>query len=47
MEEVERNCKLPHTFKDLIDLHQFDVFYDQSECEEVYYIQSKEQGIRV
>ncbi|MDF2001138.1 MULTISPECIES: hypothetical protein [Bacillus] len=24
-----------------------DVSYDQSECEEVYYIQSKEQGIRL
>lgn len=34
-------------FKDLIVLHQFDISYDQSECEEVYYIQSKEQGIRV
>ncbi|APT47949.1 hypothetical protein [Bacillus safensis] len=47
VEELERNCKLPHTFKDLIDLHQFDVSYDQSECGEVYYIQSKEQGIRL
>ncbi len=36
MEEVERNYKLPHTFRDLIDHHQFDVFYDQPECEEVY-----------
>ncbi|MCY7565756.1 hypothetical protein P9186_19680 [Bacillus safensis] len=47
VEELEWNCKLPHTFKDLIDLHQFDVSYDQSECGEVYYIQSKEQGIRL
>ncbi|MCZ2738136.1 hypothetical protein [Bacillus safensis] len=47
VEGLERNCKLPHTFKDLIDLHQFDVSYDQSECGEVYYIQSKEQGIRL
>lgn len=47
VEELEQNCKLPHTFKDLIELHPFDVSYDQSECGEVYYIQSKEQGIRL
>ncbi|MGG1960133.1 hypothetical protein ABFY43_03135 [Bacillus pumilus] len=42
-----RNYKLPHTFKDLIDHHQFDISYGQSECEEVYNIQLKEQGIRL
>lgn len=45
LEELEPNCKLPHTFKDLVDLHQFDVSCYRSECEEVYYIQSKAQGI--
>ncbi|PRO42820.1 hypothetical protein [Bacillus sp. LLTC93] len=47
LELLETNCKLPHTFKDLVDLHQFEVSYYQSEGEEVYYIQSKEQGIRL
>ncbi|ANT57253.1 MULTISPECIES: hypothetical protein [Bacillus] len=47
MEKLEANCKLPHTFKDLVDLHQFDVSCYQSEGEEVFYIQSKEQGIRL
>ena len=47
LEELEPNCMLPHTFKDLVDLHQFDVSRYHSEGEEVYYIQSKTQGIRL
>lgn len=47
IEELEWNGKLPHTFKDLIDLQQFDVAYLQTEYGEEFYIQSKEQGIRL
>jgi hypothetical protein len=47
IEELEWNCKLPNTFKDLIDPHKFDVAYYKSEYEEIYFIQSKEQGIRL
>ncbi|MBD3858864.1 hypothetical protein IEE86_03885 [Bacillus sp. 28A-2] len=47
VEELERNCKLPHTFKDFIDLQQFDVSYLQSGHGEVFYIQSKEQRIKL
>ncbi|MBU8785510.1 MULTISPECIES: hypothetical protein [Bacillus] len=47
IEELEWNCKLPNAFKDLIDLDQFDVAYYKSKYEEVYFIQSKEQGIKL
>lgn len=47
IEELAWNCKLPNTFKDLIDLHKFDVAYYKSEYEEVYFIQSKKQGIKL
>jgi hypothetical protein len=42
---LERDVKLPNTFCDLIDLHIFQVAYRKSDYEEIYFIQSKEQGI--
>ncbi len=36
--KLERHCNLPNTFKDLIDLEQFDVAYYKSEYEKVYFI---------
>jgi hypothetical protein len=47
IEDLEWNCKLPNTFKDLIDLHKFDVAYFKSQYEEVYFIQSKEQDYKL
>lgn len=47
IQELEWNCKLPNTFKDLIDLQKFDVAYYESAVEKVYFIQSKDQGIKL
>ncbi|WP_026673716.1 hypothetical protein [Alkalihalobacterium bogoriense] len=47
VEELEWGCELPNSLKDLIDLHHFDVAYCKSENEEVYFIQSKQQGIKL
>jgi len=45
--ELNWNCIIPSTFKDLINLDKFNVGYYKSEFEEVYYKQSKEQGIKL
>lgn len=46
-EELVWDCELPNTFKDIIDLDAFDVAYYKSNYDEVYFIQSKEQGIKL
>ncbi|MGN7940461.1 hypothetical protein [Virgibacillus sp. 6R] len=43
--EINWNCKIPNTYRDLIDLEKFNVGYYKSEFEEMYYIQVKEQGV--
>lgn len=47
MEELVWNCELPRTFKDLIDLEKFDVAFCKSEFGEIYFVQSKKQGIQL
>lgn len=46
-EELVWDCELPNTFKDIIDLDALDVAYYKSSYDEVYFIQSKEQGIKL
>jgi hypothetical protein len=43
--ELNWNCSIPNTFRDLIDLNEFNVGYYKSDLEEIYFIQSKHQGI--
>ncbi|PPA68425.1 hypothetical protein [Jeotgalibacillus proteolyticus] len=47
IQELEWNCKLPDSFKDLIDIQKFNVACYKFDGEVVYYIQSKEQGIKL
>ncbi|MFF2155157.1 hypothetical protein ACFVVQ_07570 [Paenibacillus chitinolyticus] len=44
---IDWHYKLPNRFKDLIDLEQFDVGYYKSDDGNIYFIQSKEQDIKL
>ncbi|WP_232311309.1 hypothetical protein [Robertmurraya korlensis] len=45
--ELKWDCVIPNTFKDIINLNKFNVAFYKSEYEELYYIQSKEHGIKL
>ncbi|WP_163101614.1 hypothetical protein [Peribacillus alkalitolerans] len=47
VEKLNWNCKIPVTFKDLINLEENNVAYYKSESEGGYIIQSKHQGIKL
>ncbi len=47
MNDLDWHSNIPNAFKDLLDLYKFNVAYYKSEHEEVYYIQAKEQGIKL
>lgn len=44
---IDWHYKLPDTFKDLIDLNQFNVGYYKSDDGNLYFIQSKEQDMKL
>ncbi|MGX4586098.1 hypothetical protein [Paenibacillus chitinolyticus] len=47
LESIDWHYKLPNTFKDLIDLNQFNVGYYKSDDGNIYFIQAKEQVIKL
>ncbi|MFE4569724.1 hypothetical protein [Paenibacillus chitinolyticus] len=47
LESIDWHYKLPNAFKDLIDLDLFDVGYYKSDDGNIYFIQSKEQVMKL
>lgn len=45
--KINWNCSMPYTFKDLINPNKYNVGYYKSETEEIYFIQSKHNGIKL